>query len=142
VDGAYVYIPDGVVLEDPLQLLFITTAPATGAPLMTDARVLIVACEPSQSRIVETYVAPAGAVYFTNAVTEVSLGEGAVVDHYKVQEESQEAFHVATMHVHALRAANFSSHSFSLGGKLVRNDANAHLDGEGAECTLNGLYLA
>src|SRR5690606_19675844 len=56
VDGAYVYIPDGVVLEDPLQLLFITTAQATGAPLMTNARVLIVAGERSQSRIVETYV--------------------------------------------------------------------------------------
>jgi Fe-S cluster assembly protein SufD len=142
VDGAYVYIPDGVVLEDPLQLLFITTAPAAGAPLMTNARVLVVAGDRSQSRIVETYVGPAGAVYFTNAVTEVSLGEGAVMDHYKVQEESQEAFHVASMHVHAVRASNFSSHSFSLGGKLVRNDVNAHLDGEGAECTLNGLYLA
>jgi Fe-S cluster assembly protein SufD len=81
-------------------------------------------------------------VYFANPVTEVFVGENAVVDHYKVQEESREAYHVASMHVHALRSASFSSHSFTLGGKLVRNDIVSILDGEGAECTLNGLYLA
>jgi Fe-S cluster assembly protein SufD len=64
------------------------------------------------------------------------------VDHYKVQQESLEAFHVASLHAHTDRNATFSSHSFSLGGKLVRNDALAILDGEGGECTLNGLYLA
>jgi Fe-S cluster assembly protein SufD len=141
-DGAYVHIADGVILEQPLHLLFVTTAPAAAGPIMSNARALIVAGDRSQSRIVETYVGPRGAVYFTNAVTEVFAGESAVVDHYKVQQESVEAFHVASMHVHAARSANLSSHSFSLGGKLVRNDASALLDGEGAECTLNGLYLA
>jgi len=140
-DGAYVYIPDGAILEQPLQLLFVAV-PGDGVPVVVNTRTLVVAGDRSQCRIVETWVGPRGSVYFTNAVTEVSVGEGAVVDHYKVQEESVEAFHIATMQVHAVRAANFSSHSFSLGGRLVRNDANAHLDGEGAECTLNGLYLA
>ena len=141
-DGAYVYIPDGVVLEQPLHLLFVTTASATSGPIMSNVRALIVAGDRSQSRIVETYVGPRGSAYFTNAVTEVFAGENAVVDHYKVQQESVDAFHVASMHVHAARSSNFSSHSFSLGGKLVRNDVSALLDGEGAECTLNGLYLA
>ncbi len=140
-DGAYVYIPDGAVLEQPLHLLFVTSASAPG-PVMTNPRVLIVAGDRSQSRIVETYAGRRGTAYFTNAVTEVFAGEGAVVDHYKVQQESLEAFHVASMHLHASRSANVSSHSFSLGGKLVRNDVFANLDGEGAECTLNGLYLA
>jgi Fe-S cluster assembly protein SufD len=139
-DGAFVYIPDGVVLEKPLHLLFVTTN--GGAPVITSARALIVAGDRTQARIVETFAGPRGAVYFTNAVTELVAGENAVVDHYKVQEESFEAFHVAAMHVHAARSANFSSHSFSLGGKLARNDVNALLDGDGAECTLNGLYLA
>jgi len=139
-DGAFVYIPDGVVLEKPLHLLFIATD--GGAPAMTSARSLIVAGDRTEARIVETFVGARGATYFTNAVTELVAGENAVVDHYKVQEESFEAFHVAAMHVHAARSANVSSHSFSLGGKLVRNDVNALLDGDGAECTLNGLYLA
>jgi Fe-S cluster assembly protein SufD len=141
-DGAYVYIPDGVVLDQPLHLLFVTTASASSGPIMTSARTLVVAGDRSQSRIVETYVGSRGSAYFTNAVTEMFVGESAVVDHYKVQQESLDAFHVASMHVHAARSANVSSHSFSLGGRLVRNDASALLDGEGAECTLNGLYLA
>jgi Fe-S cluster assembly protein SufD len=141
-DGAYVYVPDGVVLEQPLHLLFVSTASPSSGPIMTTARTLIVAGDRSQLRVVETYAGPRGAKYFTNAVTEIVAGENAVVDHYKVQQESLEAFHVASMHVHAARSATFSSHSFSLGGRLVRNDASALLDGEGAECTLNGLYLA
>jgi Fe-S cluster assembly protein SufD len=140
-DGAYVHIPDGVVLDQPLHILFVTTPSASG-PAMTSARALVVAGERSQSQIVETYVGPQDAAYFTNAVTEVFAGENAVVDHYKVQQEGLQAFHVASMHAHLGRSSNFSSHSFSLGGKLVRNDAIAILDGEGAECTLNGLYLA
>jgi len=138
-DGAYVHIPDGAVLEQPLQLLFVSVGDGT---VMSHPRVLIIAGERSQSRIVETYVGADDQVYFSNAVTEVFAGENAVVDHYKVQEESLQAFHVASMHVHAARSANFSSHSFVLGGRLVRNDVFAHLDGEGAEVTLNGLYLA
>jgi Fe-S cluster assembly protein SufD len=109
---------------------------------MSNTRALIVAGDRSQARVVETYVGPRGTTYFTNAVTEVFAGEHAVVDHYKVQQESVEAFHVASMHVNAARSSTFSSHSLSLGGKLVRNDVLALLDGEGAECTLNGLYLA
>jgi Fe-S cluster assembly protein SufD len=142
VDGIYVHIPDGVVLEQPLHLLFVSTQGNGSLPLMSNVRTLVVAGDRSQSRIVETYVGTAGAAYFTNAVTEVFAGEGAIVDHYKVQQESFEAFHVASMHIHASRSANVSSQSFSLGGKIVRNDVSSLLDGEGAECTLNGLYLA
>ena len=142
LDGAYVHIRDGVVLDRPLHLLFVATGPESAAPMMSNVRVLVVAGDRSQSRIVETYAGPRGAKYFTNAVTEVFVGEAAVVDHYKVQQESVDAFHIASMHVHAGRNANFSSHSLSLGGQIVRNDVAAVLDGEGAECTLNGLYLA
>jgi Fe-S cluster assembly protein SufD len=139
-DGAYVYIPDGVVMEQPLEILYVSAAGTV--PEMSQARTLIVAGERSQLRVVETYVALNGGSYFVNAVTEVFAGENAVVDHYKVQQESVDAFHIASLYVNAQRSANFSSHSFSLGGKLVRNEADAILDGEGAECTLNGLYLA
>ena len=139
-DGAYVYIPDGVVLEEPLQVLFVSTTGGAAAATVSYPRCLIVAGDRSQTRIVETYVGTGA--YLTNAVTEVFVGENAILDHYKVQQESPAAYHVASMHVHAARSATFSSHSFSLGGRFVRNDALATLDGEGAEVTLNGLYLA
>ena len=141
VDGAYLYIPDGTVLEQPVEILFLSAGEA-GVNDMIPARALIVAGERSQAQVIETYATVRGGVYFTNAVTEVFAGESAVIDHYKVQQEGLEAFHVATMQTNAQRSATVSSHSFSLGGKLVRNDINAVLDGEGAEVTLNGLYLA
>ncbi len=137
-DGAYVHVPDGLVFEQPLQILFVST----GDGHMTHPRTLIVAGDRSQMRIVETYVSAPGQKHFTNAVTEIVAGENAVIDHYKVQEESVDGFHVASMHIHATRSSNVSTHSFTLGGRLVRNDVFALLDGEGAECTLNGLYLA
>jgi len=138
-DGAFVLIPDRLVLEAPLQLIFLSTnAPS----FMSSPRTLVLAGERSQSRIVETYVGVPGQGYFTNAVTEIAVGEHAILDHYKVQEEAIDAFHIAAMHVHAARSATFSSHAFSLGSRLARNDIFTVLDGEGAECTLNGLYLA
>ena len=140
-DGAYLYIPDGTVLEQPIEILYVAAGDSSASD-MVQARTLIVAGARSEARIVETWVALRGGAYFTNAVTEVFAGEHAVVDHYKVQQEGLDAFHVATMQINAQRSANVSSHSFSLGGRFVRNDAGAVLDGDGAEVTLNGLYLA
>jgi len=140
-DGALVMLPRGAVLERPIHLLYLSTAGAAAAPAaVTYPRNLIVAGEGSQLTVVETY-AGKGA-YFSCGVTELVAGAGAVVDHYKVQRESREAFHLATLQVHAERASAVSSHSISLGGGLVRNDVNAVLDGEGIDCILNGLYLA
>jgi len=70
------------------------------------------------------------------------VGENAVIEHAKLQLESKEAFHLATLQVQQDRSSNFSSHSVALGGTLVRNEVNTVLEGEGGECTLNGLYLA
>ena len=99
---------------------------------------MILVGEGAQCTIVETY--KGAGRYFTNAVTEIVVGDRAVVDHYKVQQESLDAFHIATMQASLGRSASFSSHSISLGGALVRNDANAVLS-EGTDATLNGLYL-
>jgi Fe-S cluster assembly protein SufD len=136
-DGAFVRIARGTVVEQPIHLVFTTLAGAE-TPVV-HPRILVIAGAQSQCRIVESYAGLRG-VYFTNAVTEIVAGEGAVVDHYKVQQEGREAYHVATAQAQVGRSANFSSHSISLGGALVRNDANAVLS-EGSHATLNGLYM-
>ena len=139
-DGAFIHIPRSVVVDEPIHLMFLSSA--ADRPSVSHPRTLILADENSQSTIVESFAGPAHQMYFTNAVTEVVTGENAVVDHYKVQRESTNAYHVATLQVEMGRAANFSSHSIGLGGQIVRNDANAVLGAEGCECTLNGLYMA
>lgn len=138
-DGAFLYVSPGKVVGDPIHLLFISTAPGT-APA-SYPRNLIVAGNNSQVRIVETYVGVGKHVSFTNAVTEIVVGENAAIDHYTLQRESEEAFHIATLQVHQARSSTFASHSLAVGGALVRNDVNVVLDGEGSECTLNGLYM-
>ena len=138
-DGAFVSVAHGVILEAPLQLLFISTAHAE--PTVSYPRTLILLGPNSQATIVESYIGFENAVYFTNAVTEVVAGEHAVMDHYRLQLESPQAFHIGTLQVHQERSSTVVSHSIALGGALVRHDINSILDGEGSECTLNGLYM-
>jgi Fe-S cluster assembly protein SufD len=138
-DGAFLWIPRGAVVEEPVHLLFLSSG-QDGKATFSFPRNLIVAGEASQVKVVESY-AGEGA-YFCCPVTELAAGPASVVDHYKVQRESLEAFHVATFQIGADRSSAPSSHSISIGGLLVRNDVNAVLDGEGVDCILNGLYLA
>jgi len=136
-DGVVISLAPHVVVEHPIEVIF--AAVADGKPTVCHPRFLIVAGEGSQARIVERYVGSGQT--FTNAITEVVLGASAVIDHYKVQEESSDAYHLAGMYLHGARNGNFSSHSLTFGGAIVRNDVIAVLDGEGIDCTLNGLYL-
>lgn len=139
-DGAFVYLPKGTVLERPIHLLFISKP--NGAMLATHPRVLIVAEQDAKARVVESYLGLGSGTYLTNGVTEVVLGENASIDHYKLQREGLEASHVASWKVHQARNSRYTSHSLSLGGGLVRNDIAVTLAEEGAECVLNGLYMA
>jgi Fe-S cluster assembly protein SufD len=136
-EGAFVYLPRGVVIEEPIHLLYIASESRT----VSYPRTLIVAGENSQATLVESYAGTEGLVTFTNAVTEVVLAESAVVDHYKLQRESDDAFHIAHMNVRLGARSNFSSHSITFGGAITRNDVTAILGAEHIECTLNGLYL-
>jgi Fe-S cluster assembly protein SufD len=139
-DGAFVLVPRGKLVEQPIHLVFVSTPGSE--PGVCHPRTLIVVGPGSEARIIESYLAAADGVYFTNAVTEVVLGDGAVLDHYKLQQESKAAFHIAAMHVQQDRSSNFSTHSLTFGGALVRNDVGAYLGAEGCECVLNGLYTA
>jgi len=147
-DGVVVLIDRHVVLERPVEVTFVSAAEGPSSPKasagqalsVSHPRLLVVAGEGSQMTVLERYVGTGSA--FTNAVGEIWLGASAVVDHYKLQEEPEDSFHIASMFLHSARSGNFSSHSLTFGGGLVRNDVVATLDGEGIDCTLNGLYVA
>ena len=134
--GLFLEIPKGAVIEEPIELNYVSTG-LDGAA--THPRTLILVGAGAHARIVETYTGASGR-YFTNAVTEIVAEAGSVVDHYKLQTESPDAYHIATMQVQLGRDANFTSLAISLGAALARHDINAVLS-EGTECTLNGFYL-
>jgi Fe-S cluster assembly protein SufD len=137
-DGAFVYVPQGAVIEKPIHLLFISTVKDQAT--VSYPRNLVVAKANSQAMIIESYVG-LEAGYFTCPVTEIVAEENAVLDHYKIQREHLKAFHMATMQVQLGRNSSFSSLSMAAGGALARTDLHANLDAEGVDCTLNGLYL-
>jgi Fe-S cluster assembly protein SufD len=132
-EAVVIQVPRGAVLDKPIQIDYTAADGADAAP-----RALIVVGADAHCTIVESYSGTGR--YLTNAVTEIVTGDRSVVDHYKVQREDRAAFHVATLAVQLGRSANFSTHSISLGGALVRNDVNVVLS-EGTEATVNGLYI-
>ncbi len=138
-DGAYLRIRRGAVIEHPVHLLYISAG--AGEQIMTHPRTLIVAEEQSHAAVIEDYVSIGGEAAFSNAVTELVAGEGAVVSHFLVERESLASFNVSTLRIEQARSTNVSSHSLLLGGGLVRNNVHPVLAGEGAECTINGLFV-
>ena len=135
--GAFVYIPKGVIVEAPIHLFFTVQSESTA----NFPRVLVIAEENSSATIVENYVSNQEAQYLTAPVVEIVLLEGARLEHYKVQRESIEAFHVATTAVGLGRNSSYDTTTITFGAKLSRHDIVVTMDHEGAECWIDGLYL-
>ncbi|HTE44671.1 MAG TPA: SufD family Fe-S cluster assembly protein, partial [Gemmatimonadaceae bacterium] len=139
LDGAVLQIAKDTEVARPIHLVFVTDAAA--AKGMMHPRNLIVAGKHSKATIIESYVSTTDAMYFNNAVTEVSVGDGATLQHYKMQRESARAFHVGTIDVRQARDSHYVSFSFAIGAALARSNVYSTLDGEGSGVTLNGLYM-
>jgi Fe-S cluster assembly protein SufD len=138
-DGVVLVVSPGTVVKEPIHILYLSTG-ATPNALITP-RTLLIAERDSQIKVIEHYASLSDGVGLTNAVTEIVLEEAAVVEHCKIQAESQKHYHIATIQTHQGRSSTLVSHSISIGAALARNNINCVLDGEGIECTLNGLYV-
>jgi Fe-S cluster assembly protein SufD len=138
-DGAAVVIAPGCRLSRPIHVVY-----ASGAgehPVVSYPRTLILLGAGSEASIVESYASINDGTYLANAVTELIGESDAVVHHYRVQREGAAGFHLGTLAAHLGRGCHLTAHAVTLSGALVRNDVQVSLDGEGAECVLNGLYL-
>jgi Fe-S cluster assembly protein SufD len=138
-DGAYLRIRRGIVLEKPIHLLYVSAG--AGAEIATHPRTLIIAEDASQASIIEDYVSLGSEAAFSNAVTELAAGQNAVISHFLVERENTASFNVTTLRIEQSRSAQVDSHSILLGGGLVRNNVHPVLNGEGAECLINGLFV-
>jgi Fe-S cluster assembly protein SufD len=151
-DGLFVHVPAKLVLEKPVQVLHI----ATQADVMVTTRTVIIADEMADVKVIETFISRDGVyaaslpgagaavgldnAYLSAAVTEVSVGPNADVTLYKMQCESEKAYHFGGVYVKQARNARFTHHNFAFGGLLARCDIHIDLD-HASECELNGLYL-
>jgi Fe-S cluster assembly protein SufD len=139
VDGAVVHVARDVAVDRPIHLLFVTDAMAARGVMYP--RNLIVVDRNAKATVLETYASVGDAHYFTNAVTEVAIADGATLTHVKLQRESQRAYHVGTIDVRQARDSHYVSFSFGTGGSLSRSNIYTVLGGEGSGATLNGLYM-
>ena len=137
-DGAFIELQADAVVDQPIHLLFVVEGEGEA---ISHPRNLIVAARNSRASIIESYMSIRDSCYFTNAVTEIALGEGARIDHYKIQRESEKSFHVGTTQIRQERDSQLHSFSLAVGGLLARTNIYTSLDGNAATCTLNGLYL-
>ena len=138
-DGAFVFLPVDVVVDEPIQLLFISTA-ADQHP-MYHPRNLLVLERGAGAQFVESYVSSNGDMYLTNAVTEIIIGDGAKAECYRIQRESESAYHIATTNSRQGRDSHYALSAVVIGAALSRHDIRMSMEGEGGEGTLNGLYV-
>ena len=138
-DGVFIHIPDGTFIENPIHLLFLSDTDEEDAA--SHPRSLVIVGKDSKATIIESYGGLSNGQYFTNAVSEVVVGPGAVVNYYRDQRHSEQAFHVGTTQVVLGRDSSFFSFTTDVGGGLVRNNLNVIMGDKGSSCILNGVYV-
>ena len=137
-DGAYIHIPAGLKLERPIQIVFVSGSEAH--TILSAPRILIVAEAGSRATVLEQHIG-SGRGSLSCPVSEIVLGEEAVLDHVVVQEENISANHLAVRQMKLAAGSRYSGHAISLGAALARTDIGVLLNGERAEASLDGLYL-
>ena len=140
-DGVFIRVGRGVRLERPIHIVESSAQDATQGPVMAHLRSLIILELGAEAEIVEESLGEPGAPFWTNAMCEVELGEGAGLKHYRLQREADSGAQTVATLARVGRGARYESHVFTLGGALVRKDLRVTLGGEGADCVLNGLSL-
>lgn len=140
LDGGFVHVPKNTVVEAPIHLIHIMTESTGGSAAHPHG--LVVLEEGAEATVIETFVGASDTTqYLNNAATELSLGPNAKLDYYKIVEEGDSGYHLATAAGRMERDSVLNAYTCTLSGKIVRNAISIKLDGENAECNLNGLYL-
>jgi len=139
--GLFLKIPRNTAITTPIHLALVSEADAGGLAPAAFSKILVVAEENSSATLIESYVSSSKAAYLSDSVIEVILASGARVRHFKVQRESDLAFHIATTRADLGANANYDTTTINLGAALSRHDIDVRMDQTGAECAVDGLYM-
>lgn len=140
-DGVVVRIPKGTIVKEPIEISVYTLP--NGSFCASHPRLLIVAEAGSQASVIVTYAGKRGEKpYFTNTVTEIFVEASAVLNHYRLQDECEQSYHLSSLGVRQGQDSQFTSTGFSIGSRLSRHEITCLLSETGADCSLRGLYMA
>jgi Fe-S cluster assembly protein SufD len=138
-DGVVINVAADIEVKKPIELLVINSGQTDS--LAVHLRNVVVLEQNSKATFIEHYVGLTNHVAMTNVVSEVALAENAELNHYKLQQESTNAFHIATLAAKQAANSNWNTNNISLGAQLARNDVHSRLEGEQSHTTMDGLYL-
>lgn len=138
-DGALILIPRMAAIDQPIQVVYVSTERTQGTASMP--RTLVIAGEDSSAAIVETHISSSDDAHLTNAVTEIVVGAGANISYCKVQQESESIYNVSTTLVEVGENASFRAMAIDIGGRLTRNNLTIIMAGEGSNSDVRGAYI-
>lgn len=140
LDSAVVFVPANMSIALPIHLLFLTAPGAS--PTMCQPHCVVIAEPGSNVTLIEDYATIGNMAAFTNAVTDVVVGENAAVNHVRLQREGGDVVHIGKSAIDQSRNSRYTCHAISLGGKISRHNLEVFQQGEATETTLNGLTVA
>ncbi|QIP17109.1 Fe-S cluster assembly protein SufD [Spirosoma aureum] len=138
-DGVVIRVPDNKTVEQPIILRFITDA--RDQNVASQPRNLIILGKNAEVMVAESFRTLGDRSSFVNVVTEIVLDREARMQYYKVQDETQQAYHIGTTQVNQADNSHFYSATVTLNGNFVRNNLNIVLNGQHAEAFMYGLYM-
>ena len=140
-NGIFIYVPDGLVVDRPVHILNIAFT-KDEASVISPQKIIVVG-ENSKLTVIETYhyLNNPQQTYFTNTVSQLVLKRNAVVEHYRIQDEGENAFFINNTEVEQMRDSTYSSYVVDLGGKLVRNNLSSILKDSGTNTNFYGIYV-
>ncbi len=139
MEGAYINIPKSKVADKPIEIIYLSTG--NEAALMVQPRNLVIVGENAQVQIIERHQSLNSNPVLTNSVTEIFVGERAIADYYKIQNDVQSANLIDNTYIAQKGQSNASVHTFSFGGNITRNNLNFYHQGERIESTLKGITI-
>ncbi|GGY77959.1 Fe-S cluster assembly protein SufD [Marinobacter zhanjiangensis] len=137
-DGLLITLKPDTVLREPLFIVHEVTASASGSAY---PRIYVDAARHSQMTLVEEYLSSGDESVMVDSVTEFTVGDGAQITSIRLNVEGQNVQHIGATGVRQQRNSRFESHCVGFGGPLRRHDLQLRLEGEGAECKLNGVVV-
>ena len=138
-DGAFIYVPESVKIDDPIQLLFLNTDESE--PYVLAPRCLVVGEQFSELTVVEDHIATGENTYLNIPVSEIKLGKNSHMTHVKLQRDSRSAFHISRLAADISRDSDYKSYAVQLGSRISRSDVRALLTDENTHATLDGLVM-
>ena len=139
-DGVFLHLDADVVVDRPFEILYVNGS--EDALLMMQPRNLVVLQQRAKATLVERFVSSAQSLYFHNNLNEISVSESASLSHYRLQDESREAYHLSSLYLSQRRDSVYRAVNLAFGGAWSRTDIRVDFQQPGADCQLSGLYTA